>query len=334
MDSAFLYESFGIALLASVGAFFLTGLCLSVAWPSFHARQSQLSPRQYSRVIFGYASLPLIVAIAIFVSCSAVPIAAGFNVVPNHCHVEMAFGSCLPHEPSSAAGLWFVLFYAITIALCGGVAALMCWRLYLHSKVCRQLDLCCTYTEHLDAWVLETDKAAAFCVGILKRRIIVSQGLVETLDQQQLDIVLYHERSHAKRFDGIGMFLLQILIVPFSTNSRQGLTDEFLIAAEFACDRYAAERCGDRLAVADTLVNLGRIQVNERRTMSNDCWSFAVFDQSIERRVLWLLDMPGPGEQGLSALIERSICYTIVIAFVIAEPVHQALEKALGYLSS
>lgn len=334
MVSASLYESFGIALLAAIVAFFLAGACLSAAWPALHRHQAQLNPRHYSRVVFGYAALPLTISAAVLVSCSAVPVAAGFNVVPAHCHVELAARACLPHEPSGVAGLWFSLFGAMMVILCGGMAALSGWRLFVHSQLCRKLDLCCSFDAQLDAWVLDTDRSVAFCVGILRRRVIISQGLIQKLGPDELDIVLNHERSHASRFDGIGMFILQILTVPFLPRAKKGLTDEFLLSAEFECDRFAAEQCGDGFAVADTLVKLGRIRLSEMRELGEreDAYVFSVFGQSIERRVAWLINTPASTEQGLSEIIERLICYTIIVAFIMAEPIHHALETALGYI--
>lgn len=334
MDNTSLFESFSIALLASIVVFFLMGTCLSFAWPAFHRRQARLNPRQYSRAVFGYTALPLTISMAVLVSCSAVPIAAGFNIIPAHCHIELVAGVCSPHEPPSFAGLWFGLLVTLVGALFLGLATLTSYRLFVHSQLCQKLDLCCAFDARLDAWVLDTDRAVAFCVGIFRRRVIISRGLIQRLDISQLDIVLNHERRHAKRFDGIGMFMLQIMTVPFLARSKKGLTDEFMLSAEFECDRYAAEQCGDGFAVADTLVKLGRIQLSENRTSSEGNFAFSVFGQSIERRVTWLIDMPETCEQGLSETIERLIFYTIVVAFVMAEPIHQALEKALGYIPS
>jgi bla regulator protein blaR1 len=51
------------------------------------------------------------------------------------------------------------------------------------------------------AWVLEDDRPQAFCAGLLRPRVYVSNGALELLDEQALAAVLAHERHHARNRD-------------------------------------------------------------------------------------------------------------------------------------
>lgn len=57
--------------------------------------------------------------------------------------------------------------------------------------------------------VLATRRPHAFCVGLLRPRVVVSTGLIDTLSGPQLRSVLLHERHHAHRRDPLRRALIK-----------------------------------------------------------------------------------------------------------------------------
>lgn len=334
MGNASQLASFGIALFAAGVVTLAFGALFSAFWPCFHKYQRALSPEQYARAIFGYAAIPLVVGLAVFVSCAAVPSAAGFNIVPDHCHFEVAIRNCLPHAPTVKTATGLVPVFIAFMLLASIVAGVFARRMLKHRRMFQDLERCSLYDKELDAWVIQSDALSAFCIGILRKRVIVSGGLFQSLSSDQLRIVLEHERGHARRADGLWILLLQLLALPFFPAARHGLMAEFVLSFEYACDRHAADRCGDSLAVADTLVRLGRIRLEQggggRQAASAAL--FSVFGQSLERRVGWLVRSPERRHFGPTMILERLICYAVIGACILAEPIHHVLEQALSLL--
>ena len=60
--------------------------------------------------------------------------------------------------------------------------------------------------------VVSTDEVLCFCIGLLRPRIVVSTGLVELLDQAELDAVLAHEASHQRRRDPLRLMVANVAI--------------------------------------------------------------------------------------------------------------------------
>ena len=330
MGNAAFLTNLGIAFFAALLAALIIGAVQSAVWPRFHRHLSQLSPRQYGRAIFGYASVPFVVSLALFVSCAAVPTSAGFNSVPTHCHYEMMVTSCRPHEPMLLTRLAVLGFLAV---LTMPIVLVFVHRMRLHGRVIRDLETWSRYDPELGAWVVKSRTISAFCVGIVRRRIFVSEGLLRSLAPAQVRIVLDHEQAHARRADALSLFALQVLTLPFFPEARRGLAAEFLIAVEYECDRYAATKCGDSLAVAEALIRLGRLRQQRHSCEPEAAYlsAFSVFGQSLERRIAWLVQSPLPVYDSGTVLVERLICYAVIISFIVAEPVHHGLEQVLKF---
>ena len=201
-------------------------------------------------------------------------------------------------------------------------------RMRLHGREFRDLETLGRYERGLWASVFESEAISAFCIGIFRRRIIISAELLKSIAHEQVRIVLDHERAHARRADVLSLLALQVLTMPFFPEARRGLTKEFLMSVEHECDRYAASQCGDSFAVAEALVTLGRLRL-QRHSRESDAASFSVspvLGQSLERRIAWLVQTPPPRRNSGTMIIERLICYSVIVSFIVAEPVHHGLE--------
>jgi len=106
---------------------------------------------------------------------------------------------------------------------------------------------------------LAADSPAAFCAGAFRPRLFVSDGLVRRLGPDELDVVLLHEREHARRYeplvraalDSAAQVLFYVPLIRWF--SRHHVED-----SELHADRAALERKGPH-PVAAALWALGDI---------------------------------------------------------------------------
>ncbi len=63
-----------------------------------------------------------------------------------------------------------------------------------------------------DVQVVPTDAVLCFCIGFLRPRIVVSAGLIELLEPDELDAVLAHEASHQGRGDPLRLLVATVAV--------------------------------------------------------------------------------------------------------------------------
>lgn len=93
--------------------------------------------------------------------------------------------------------------------------------------------------------VLATEIPLAFCFGLIRPRICLSTGLVETLNNQELKAVLLHEDHHRRHFDPLRgllaeVFAAMLFFLPIAAELR----DWFLTTTELEADRHAVRLAG------------------------------------------------------------------------------------------
>lgn len=105
--------------------------------------------------------------------------------------------------------------------------------------LCAQLQL----TPYVVA--LKTTTPLAFCYELLTPRIYISQGLVETLTDNELCAVLLHEDHHRRHYHPLHLLLADALATLFFFLPMIGAwRDHLRLTAEMAADRYAEQVVG------------------------------------------------------------------------------------------
>lgn len=95
--------------------------------------------------------------------------------------------------------------------------------------------------------VLATDTPLAFCFGLFRPRVCLSTGLANSLTDDELAAVLWHEEHHRRCFDPLRRLLADVLSAAlFFLPIVADLRDWFLTSSELAADRYAMDRAGRR----------------------------------------------------------------------------------------
>ncbi|NDJ18429.1 M56 family metallopeptidase [Myxacorys almedinensis] len=126
-------------------------------------------------------------------------------------------------------------------------------------------------------------------IGFWQPELVISQGLLETLDPRHLDVVLMHEEAHAHYRDTFWFFWLGWLRrLTAWLPQTEALWQELLILRELRADRWAAQRV-DPLLLAEALLSV----VSASQIEPDDlcaAFSSAVVKNRLTERIEALLD--------------------------------------------
>lgn len=102
-------------------------------------------------------------------------------------------------------------------------------------------------------------RPVSYIVGFLRPRVVVSRGLLDTLDDDELLAVLAHEEGHALRRDNLIALFAQTLAMTFAlVPGVRRCFASLRRSQELAADEHARERTGDGLVVAASLHKFAR----------------------------------------------------------------------------
>lgn len=330
MMSPTFVSDIGIAVVAGLLAVALVSAGISVGWPGMQKLLHKHDPRLHAPAILLYSSVPFIAGLTLFVACLAVPFSAGFDVIPDYCHSDISGRNCIPHEPLFVATLSPITVLIIVAATLLAIALRVTWRLSENWRTCGNLLLCARYDSQLGTHIVEAERPFVFCAGLLRHRVFVSTALLEMLDSKELQIVLSHEHHHARCRHGAWLFLVHMLSGYLWPSVRREIVSGFHLAIEHSCDRFASTECGDRFAVASTLLKLQRMlmQPEDRYAAGNHVTAMSIFGGSLTKRITWLVDSSPAPENDLINVLGHLLGYTIVASFMAAELAHMVLESA------
>ncbi len=140
------------------------------------------------------------------------------------------------------------------------------------------------------ARVLAVDFPYSARVGFWKSELIVTQGLLNLLDQEHLQAVLAHEQAHQEYHDTFWFFWLGWLrsMSSWLPNS-ENLWSELVFLRELRADKYASGQV-DYLLLAESLLLVAE-KVNQVAEISfSDSCCVALNDHSLNNRLLERID--------------------------------------------
>ena len=109
--------------------------------------------------------------------------------------------------------------------------------------------------------VFRDDRALALTVGLITPRIMVSTGLIETLEEEELEAVLLHEQSHLRHRDPLYLLLARALATAFLyVPVVKALAQRHQAAIELAADEYVIARQGGSLSLSSAMLKLLRLR--------------------------------------------------------------------------
>lgn len=146
--------------------------------------------------------------------------------------------------------------------------------------------------ESVAVYTLETPRLLCFSVGLRTPCICISSSLLARLSDRERDILLAHEVAHVRRRDNLLNALLVAFYTLFPLPGGRRLYEDWVRAAERACDAEAARQAEDPCDVAATLVAVVGLT---RRWATPGAAHFAAVGDDIAGRVRALLALPRRG---------------------------------------
>ncbi len=328
LHSAELFLLAGVGFLA-IGSLSSAGIVRVVG-----TRLSRWEPAARHRALLLLAAMPVLTALGLLLAASLPSLIS--LVVPSldHCalHEDGHAHLCFVHLPRTGIGITLglgLVFVASYVLVRGAFAASGTWRaLRVLSTLAK------TGQERLDlgVTVLETSQPICIAAGLFRPRVLFSRGLIETLGEQERDILLAHERAHVRRRDAFfASFARGLVLAQFPATARW-LVSEIEIAAEQACDEEAAGVVGDRVAVASTILAVERAtQDATAKRLAPLALAFA--ERAIGRRVESLLAAPAAAPTRWPRAVVTCFGAAALGALGISGELHHATESLLSIIA-
>lgn len=99
-------------------------------------------------------------------------------------------------------------------------------------------------------YVLPTSQPSAFCVGLLRPRVVLTEGLLARLDRDERAAVVWHEGMHARAHEPLKCLLARVSTRTFFWLPLLGdLLNRYLLAKELDADRRATANTNRRALV-------------------------------------------------------------------------------------
>lgn len=129
--------------------------------------------------------------------------------------------------------------------------------------------------------IIDQEKPAAFCHGYIFPRIIISRGMMQLLDQDELRAVLAHEKYHLVYRDPLRLLLFHTAAtVFFFIPGLKRLFTDFQTQLELAADEMAINEKQDRKHLASALYAL--LEYQESQPVS---FVLSFYGNTMERRI-------------------------------------------------
>lgn len=231
-DSSF--EFLGLWLLIA----FIGGCGNALLYPLVRRYLTPLRPAVRSGIRLAYASSAPFAALLAVILITQVSIAG--ILIPLHCHNDQ----CTAHAPVVSADS-ALLFGAVTISSLALAFALL-FMIWVLRRTQRRIWLLWRITRHAPQGyrLIDSGRVFACCVGLLKPQILVSSALVNALNDEELEVVLSHERAHAARYDNLRALILRWFTLLWPPVISRQLLNDSRADAEQACDLRAAKQVG------------------------------------------------------------------------------------------
>lgn len=178
-------------------------------------------------------------------------------------------------------------FLAITVASVG-------WSGWQGWRSLQSIRAYPTITVHdTSACLLTTPTLFAAQIGFWRSRLVLSQGLIDTLAPPQLEAVINHELAHGYYYDTFWFFWLGCVRrvtgwLPYS----ESLWQELLLLRELRADSWAAQRV-EPLLLAESLLEVVKAPL---RNLEIHCAAFGAIvpPHRLAERIEALLSGPEP----------------------------------------
>jgi hypothetical protein len=173
---------------------------------------------------------------------------------------------------------------------------------------------------------LPSQQAFSVAAGLWRPRVWISEGFWSAHSPDEREIVVAHEQAHVRRRDPLRRALIAVLSLPLDAATRRDLLGAWTLASEQLCDEAAADGVGDRLRVAETILNAERL-LDSRSVPPLSTPAFGGGDTALRVRSLLEPARPSRGRSRRWWLVAVMAASAGVLAS--AGAVHHLTEHAL-----
>ncbi|MBI5495929.1 MAG: M56 family metallopeptidase [Deltaproteobacteria bacterium] len=175
----------------------------------------------------------------------------------------------------------------------------------------------------------------AVTVGLLRPVIVVDPRVWDALAPAERKAVVQHEAAHARRRDALVLLGLRLWTALCPLPALRRVVDAWRVAAEHACDRYAAGRVGNACIVAAALVAVERARHGPLPAFPPQGVLPVGGGDGLEHRVQSLLaDPPAapPAAHAVLPVVALALAGGVLALGVAADGAHHFVETVLGFL--
>jgi Zn-dependent protease with chaperone function len=320
----------GIVELAALAGL-LAALATVAAWPLLdpwlRAGARRLAPEARARLWTAAAAAPLALPALLLGICLLPSLLGAIGLHRDHCplHAEHPH-LCVRHRPAALAPPWAAVSWLAAAPLVGAIAVGGA-ALGRSRRLRRSLAREASGALRDDVELVDSPGFVSLTVGALRPRVFVSRRLAEALSPGELEVVIEHERAHARRRDGLRKLAAAALSWMHWPPLRRRLLRELALACEQACDAGAARRVGDRLRVAETILAAERLLARDEVSRAACAFGGSTVPERVER-----LLAPEPSREPSKAALRAAWLAAAAAALAVADPLHHWAEHWLARL--
>lgn len=293
-------------------------LVLLLCYPVFGQSLQRLHPAEASSLLLLVLAFPVLLSL-VSTLLLFMPGLEG-RLVSEHCHLN-----CQAHVP---------MIHSVGLATMGlfflsAVLALLGTKLIFHLNMGRRLmsRLQTLASQKENYWLLEDDRPLVFILGWWRNRIFLTRGLLQHCTQTNLEIILAHEREHARRLDNVRLLLARLFLLVLPPGLARKLYADLHVFTESACDLVAAAG-SSHLDVASTLLKVQRLAPSQFSYCDAPVAS-AFSGAEIEQRIKILLAQGSVVSTRQPIGARLCAVALLVCSVLLVDPLHHSVEMLL-----
>lgn len=58
---------------------------------------------------------------------------------------------------------------------------------------------------------MPTAEVAAFTIGLFRPKVVISEGMIQTFSDEEMDAIIFHEEYHQNNHDPLKLFLFYVI---------------------------------------------------------------------------------------------------------------------------
>lgn len=220
----------------------------AIFYPVYKRTMRSTNPLSQAFSLLIYAIIPPFAAIIVVLLLIHPSLSGG--LIPDHCHSD----TCDSHSPeitlTSYVGIALVALSSLTLLT---IILFLKLGLTRANRHLRTLDILSRHGGDINYRVIDSPEMLAWCAGVLQPKIYLSRGLLDQLNNQQLQAVVVHELVHIARRDNLRKLAVRYASVFWPPPLKSLLLNDFSVKTEQACDHITTARLDNPALVAEVL---------------------------------------------------------------------------------